>query len=78
MTSKYILLVLVLTGCGTTPNYVSTAPGSPLPYGLAFCNEWDAVGRCKNWSSNSDECINPKGINEPNPVIPCASIKHEQ
>lgn len=67
-------LSLILAGCGG-PIAQQTAPGAALPTGISMCRDWDAAGRCKDWSSKSSQCINPKGINEPEPVVPCDSIK---
>ncbi len=70
----YIFLLLLVTACN--PIYTAVAPGSPLPKGfIAGCTGWDVIGRCTSWTSESDQCVNPKGINEPNPVVPCADIK---
>lgn len=64
--------LLALTGCQTT--YESTSPGAALPSGIAWCNGHDAIGRCTDWSAKTDQCINPKGINEPEPTVPCNKI----
>ncbi len=73
---KYILLASMLvglTGCNSV--YQGTAPGAPIPKGIAACLEWDAVGRCKHWSSESETCINPKGMDAQPPLVPCNSFK---
>ncbi len=80
---KKHMLVLVaamaLSGCANDTvaleMAMGTTPGTHLPGGLSICNARDEIGRCKDWSVKSDRCINPKGPNEPNPVVPCSSIK---
>lgn len=42
---------------------------------VSVCNERDEIGRCKDWSAKSDQCVNPKGANEPDPIVPCSSIE---
>lgn len=69
--------MILLAGCsgGGVHTVLETTPGSALPSGIAVCNQRDAIGRCSEWSSRSDQCVNPKGMNETNPVVPCNSIK---
>jgi hypothetical protein len=71
-------LTLSLYGCAGMPPAQETAPGTALPsaYAISVCNERDLAGRCKDWSSKSDICVNPKGINEPEPVVACSNIKN--
>lgn len=69
-----LICVFLLIGCGS-PITWDTAPGAPLPNGAAFCTGYDAASRCTGWTSESDQCIKPKGINEPQSVVPCVSIK---
>ena len=64
--------LLLLAGCNSV--YQGTAPGAPIPKGIAACLEWDAVGRCKQWSSESETCINPKGMDAQPPLVPCNSF----
>lgn len=68
--------LLLLAGCSGGGMYtvMGTTPGSALPAGIAVCNERDTIGRCSEWSSRSDQCVNPKGINEANPVVACNTI----
>lgn len=79
---RYLLVLLSLAGCGAPPIYVDTTPGYPLPdqSGLTvnWCEERDMIGRCKIWAKPSEWCINPKGINEPEPLVACASIKQKE
>lgn len=65
-------LALVLAAC--TPSYLMTAPGAAMPGFISVCTAHDAVGRCKDWTNKTDQCVNPSGGTEP-PVVPCASIK---
>ena len=65
--------LFLLAGCNSV--YQGTAPGAPIPKGIAACVEWDAVGRCKRWSSESETCINPKGMDAQPPLVPCNSFK---
>jgi len=69
--------LLLLTACsgGGVHTVLETTPGSALPAGIAVCNQRDAIGRCSEWSSRSDQCVNPKGMNEPKPVVPCTTLK---
>lgn len=77
MTTNILWLgaVLGLVGCSNAPMYLYTTPGSPLPAGISVCNERDIIGRCKEWSTPSEYCVNPEGTGGPDPVIPCSSIK---
>lgn len=68
-----VLFTLILTGCNSS--YMATAPGAPLPSGLAVCQEWDEIGRCRQWTSESETCINPEGVNAKPPIVPCSSIR---
>ena len=72
--------LILLAGCsgGGVHTVLETTPGSALPAGIAVCNQRDSIGRCSEWSNRSDQCVNPKGMNETNPVIPCNSIKEKQ
>ncbi len=71
-----IFSLFTLSGCGGAPVYLMTAPGAPLPTGaLGFCKAHDTVGRCTNWTSNSETCVNPEGVNANPPTIPCADIR---
>ncbi len=73
MKMRVVILLLALTGC--TANYLATAPGAAMPSPLlAFCGEYDSAGRCKDWSPKTDQCINPKGVNEPEPIVSCNRI----
>lgn len=76
-TLYYTLMVVTLSACSGGGMYtvMETTPGSALPGAIAVCNQRDSIGRCSEWSSRSDTCVNPKGMNEPNPVVPCASIR---
>ena len=69
--------VLLLSGCGGGGHHMvlETAPGAHLPGGLSVCNSRDEIGRCTDWSTKSDRCVNPKGPYEPNPIVSCASIR---
>jgi hypothetical protein len=77
MRAVFLISFVLLTGCSGGGMYtvMETTPGSALPSGIAVCNKRDQIGRCKEWSSRGNQCVNPKGINEPNPVIPCATIR---
>ena len=82
-----VTMVLALQGCvapQTTPGKhvglevaQGTAPGYPLPTGIAVCNKIDMIGRCMKYSTESDYCVNPKGINEDPPILPCSSLKRK-
>lgn len=78
--NKHLLLIglmFALSGCsgGGHQLVLETTPGTHLPGGISVCNARDEIGRCKDWSSKSDRCVNPKGANEPDPIVSCASIK---
>lgn len=75
MKKIWMITTLALAGCGGYPDYMQTTPGQPLPSGVAVCNERDEIGRCREWSSQSDQCVNPEGMGGVNPIVPCASIK---
>lgn len=77
MRAIIVTSLILLTGCSGGGMYtvMETTPGSALPKGIYTCNERDAIGRCSEWSNRSDQCVNPKGINEPDPVVPCKSIQ---
>ena len=70
-----VSLALLLSAC--TPSYLMTAPGAAMPGFIAVCTAHDAVGRCRDWTNKTDQCVNPNGSTEP-PVVSCASIKHPQ
>ena len=75
---KIVLMIFALaalSNCGGQPLYVETAPGTPLPSGIAVCKERDTIGRCKRWLPASETCINPKGVDVDPPTVPCASIR---
>ena len=77
---KYALLigtVVALSGCGVSRMYIisQTTPGYPIPGGLSVCLEGDGTGaRCKIWSNPGNECVNPKGLGEPELLVPCDSL----
>lgn len=76
---KFVLIAGVLlsvSGCGgAMPIIYSVAPGHPIPDGLAVCTGNDGYGRCTNWSSNADTCVNPKGPSANPPLVPCPKDK---
>lgn len=77
MKPRYIICVLALLSLTACADLVrGTAPGAALPSttGIAVCWKRDAIGRCKDWSEKSHMCVNPKGIDEPEPLLPCSSL----
>ena len=69
-------LLVVLAGCGTDNLVSRTAPGARLPDGvISRCHDNDEAGRCKDWGSDSPDCVNPRGIDAKPMIVPCASIK---
>ena len=74
MKNLLIGLAFLPAACGGTPVYLTTSPGAALPGFIAACNKNDSLGRCSDWSSKTEYCVHPKGVNEPEPIIPCAMI----
>lgn len=79
MKKTIVLLCLILTACGGRPIYEETSPGYALPdpNSFAYCKKRDMLARCMEWSARSLSCVNPKGIYEKEPIVPCSSIKPE-
>lgn len=65
-----------LSACGGTPMTMAleTAPGKQMPGGISVCKERGEFGRCLQWSSPGDMCVNPKGYIEP-VILPCPKNK---
>lgn len=72
------LALFTLSGCGgrTVVDYWATqqtTPGAQLPTNAAIvvCNQRDQYGRCAEWSSRGQYCVNPKGGTVEPRFLPC-------